>query len=239
MMRVRVHDRGALHARFALSLATVVATFGGCGSAVRSYPSSVATPPLLTTADTAVETTQAATTSTSVQPRLNDLVLRGDGLGLFPFGTLQEAVVATLTSMLGIPGADSGPPWAMTTPGLNGCANTADTAMMFATSTEAPGLMLIVGFRDQGNGPLFSDWTVVQNGSPFDPIAVGALATVEGLTAGDTLGHAAAIYGEAFHRQTASGGWEWMRGLIPNAVVDSGGGQIVLTPAMAALTAAA
>jgi hypothetical protein len=137
------------------------------------------------------------------------VVLRGDGLGLFPFGTAQAEIVQELTILLGEPGVDAGPPSQMATPTVNGCANRSELAIMF------PGL--VVGFSDSGAGMVLDAW------------AATGFATPDGLAVGDTLNTARQIYGSSLELVDQSGGWVWwMLGNPPVAIVNTDVGQVVL-----------
>lgn len=140
-------------------------------------------------------------------------MLRGDGLGLYPFGTPQADVISGLTAVLGVPGVDAGPPGLMATPSMNGCANRSQTAVMF------PGL--VVGFSDEGAGPVLTAWAASPSAPP--------LGTERGMTVGSSLESAQRIAAGSLVPVDASRDWTWWRhGSAPVAVLSADGGQVWL-----------
>jgi hypothetical protein len=191
-------------------------------------PESSATTPGSTNSSRTVATTSAQPSepatvapspmSPATTAPTGQIVLRGDGLGALPFGTSQDTAIAYLTDLLGPPGIDAGPLTLMVTQVLNGCAQTSDWAAMFAGS-------LVVGFTDEGDGPVLTSWSAFQNGDSTEEIPI-PLATEAPLPLGATLADARRTYGDRLLSQPESG-WIWPFP-APPAAIDADGGTIAL-----------
>jgi hypothetical protein len=193
-----------------------VATTPAESTVEQTAPATTSAP---TTVSVTTEETVASAPTTSNAPEIEPiLVLRGDGVGMFDFGSPQDAVIAGLTDQFGAPKSDSGPPQNMVTSGLTGCAVQSEWAAGFGGS-------LVVGFADQGAGPVLTSWSAFHN---FHGIgdAPTPFATIDGLWIGVELADVEGLYGERFHPRPATG-WLWPT-TNPVAMVESSGGTIAV-----------
>jgi hypothetical protein len=200
---------------------TAAATMTTSSTVAPSSSVAASTSPTTTTTTTTTRIAHTVAPSTSASPvtitnPAATIVLRGDGLGAFPFGTPQQDVMAAFTDLMGQPGMDAGPPDKMVTPGLNGCAVMSEFAAMFEGG-------IVVGFSDQGEGPVLTSWSAFVNGNPPAPMVI-PMVTEEALPVGASIDEADRIYGEHFHPRPESG-WLWPY-MNPIAAIDSEGGTI-------------
>ncbi|TPW11283.1 MAG: hypothetical protein FD127_3311, partial [Acidimicrobiaceae bacterium] len=195
----------------------LVAAIVGLGVIVtRNDPTSSTETPTLSATDALATASQPATTGdgtvppTSTELEAGKIELRGDGLGVVSFGDEQADVLATLGALLGPARSDSQPSTELLTPSLRGCAN---HSMTFAVFPE-----LVVGFTDNGSGPILDAWA-----------ARGDYTTPEGLSAGAGLATLFATYGTRAVRAEPVTGWEWLNfGVAPTTIISAVHGELIL-----------
>lgn len=126
----------------------------------------------------------AADSADSAEPSLGEYVLHGDGIGALRFGDGDEAVVASLTALLGAPSSDTG--WQ---PNPSPC----DEADTQARSVQYGDLYVeFVDVDDEfGTGRHWRSYVLF--GPEGDSAPMGEFATADGVELGMTLADAQTI----------------------------------------------